>query len=124
MTSKNMIFLAAIMGREEGLAECRWVGRDVPRITRKSRTVRWQLTVPSFLAVISAKNSLFPGLFPSRFRIDSNCARIEASLAAIGAQKEVRPDWRRIGRDSPHDRPGIADQSLEINGALLGPNRC
>ena len=92
-------------------------------IARKLRTDRWELQASSFWALISAKNNLFSDPFPDRYRGRLECAKIEASLAAIRAQKEGRPEWWRIGHDSPHDLPEIEDQSLEINGPrFLGPN--
>ena len=45
------------------------------------------------------------------------CAKIAASLIAIRALQEGRPDWWRIGHDFPMVVRQIADQSLEIDGA-------
>ena len=106
------------------------VGRDFHMIARKSRTSRWELTVPSSRALIEAKDSLFSAPFPPRYRIDCNAQKSKnpdprlgprrrvsrvgggpseiphgrpdiAQLAATMVQKEGRPDWRRIVQDFP-----------------------
>ena len=60
---ENEAPLAAIRGKKEGPADLRWVGRDFPRISRKSRTNRWELTLPDYWALIVAKNASFFGDF-------------------------------------------------------------
>ena len=53
-------FLAAIRVQKGGALAWRRIGRDFPAIVRKSRTNRWELTVSSRMALIAAKNRLFP----------------------------------------------------------------
>ena len=57
--SENEACLAAIRGQKGGLPDWWWVGRDFPRVSRKSRTNHWALTVPDYLGLIAAKNAAF-----------------------------------------------------------------
>ena len=56
---KIVASLAAIRAPREGLPVWWRVGRDPPMINRESRTTRWELTDPSFWAIIEATDSLF-----------------------------------------------------------------
>ena len=51
--------MAEIGVRKEGLPDWRRIGRDFPRIARKSRTNHWELMGPSSCALIAAKDILF-----------------------------------------------------------------
>ena len=46
--------LAAIRAQKEGRPDRRWVGRDVPRISRKPMTNLWELISPYFWPLIAA----------------------------------------------------------------------
>ena len=99
--SENEAFSAAIRGRKEGLPDWWWVGRDFPMISRKSWTNHWELTVPDYRPLIEAENASFSGHFGRSGIGRGNDSENEASLAAIGGQKEGRPDWWWVGRDFP-----------------------
>ena len=71
-------------------------------ISRKHRTDRWELTVPSVWPLIAAKDSLFLDQSPDRYRGDENGPKNETSLAAIRAQKE----GARIGGELVTMAPG------------------
>ena len=61
--SENEVSLAAIRAHKEGRPYWWWIGRDFPRISRISRTDRWELTAPYFPTLIAAKNASFFGDF-------------------------------------------------------------
>ena len=65
---RNEESLAAIRGRKEGPPDWWWVGRDFPKIPRCSRPDNWELTGPSFWALLAAKDSLFSEPLPARYR--------------------------------------------------------
>ena len=96
--------LAAISAQKEGRPGWRRAGRDFARIFRKSRTNHWELTAPSFWGIIEAKDGLFPGSFPGRYRGGRNVPKIEASLASIRVGKRVA----RIGGGLATISPGLS----------------
>ena len=67
--SGNMPFLAEIMAQKEGRPDWRRVGRDFPMNFRESRNNRW-VGVPSFGALIAAKDDIFSDPPPARYRGD------------------------------------------------------
>ena len=81
------------------------------------RTDHWGLTVPYFWTLISAKNASFFGDFRRPGIEVGNGSGNEASLAAIMAHKEGRPDWWRVGRDFPR----ISRESMANLRGLIIP---
>ena len=55
--SGNEASLAAIRYQNEGRRDRRWMGRDFPRIFRKSRPDHWDLTVSDFWTLITDTNA-------------------------------------------------------------------
>ena len=60
--------LSEISSQTDGRPDFRRVGRYFPRIGRKFRTNRWELTAPSFSSIIAANDSLRSDPFPPRYR--------------------------------------------------------
>ena len=60
--------LAAIRVQKDGCVDRRRVGRYFHMVGRKSRTDYWELTGPSFGAIIGTKHSLFSDPFPLLYR--------------------------------------------------------
>ena len=114
---ENGEFLFAIRAQKGSRPDWRWVGRNFPRISQKSRTDHWELTGPSFWDLIAAKSGLFPGPLPSAISRRVKCDKNEAFLFALRFQKEGRPDWRWVGRNFHR----IARKSRTITWALTGP---
>ena len=57
--SGNEASLAEIMAPKYGRPDCWWVGRDFPRIARRSWANHWELTVPDFWTLIADRNASF-----------------------------------------------------------------
>ena len=92
------------------------MGRDIPRAARKSRAAHWQLTGPSFGALIAAKDASILD-HSSRPDIGLQTTRgRRQSLSAIRAQTEGRPGRRFLGRDFP----AIARESRIAQWRLAG----
>ena len=70
-------------------------------ISRKSWTNHWELTAPDYWALIGAAYASFSGHFGRSGIGGGNGAENEASVAAIRAQKEGRPDCWWFSRDFP-----------------------
>ena len=106
------------MPQKDGRPDWWWVGRNFPRISRNSRTNPWELTGPSFCAVIAAKDGLLSGPFPVPISRMAKCDINEAFLFAIMTQIEGRPDCWRVGRNSP----SISRKSRTGRWGLAGPS--
>ena len=87
MDPKNEASLAAIRGQNVGIPDWRLVGRNFPRIFRKSWTNRWGLKVPDFRTLITDKNAPFFGDFRRPGTGVEMDPQNEASLAAIRVRK-------------------------------------
>ena len=93
MAPGNEASLAAIRGQNVGIPDWRLVGRNFPRIFRKSWTNHWELKVPDFRTLITAKNASFFGDFGRSGTGVEMAPKNEASLAAIRVQNAGLPDW-------------------------------
>ena len=83
-----------------GLPDWRWVGRNFPRISLRSRAERWELAVSDFRAIFTAKNAS-PLAILGESVLGSEWAENEAFLAAIWDQYVGIPEWRSAGRNIP-----------------------
>ena len=75
---------------------------------------------PFLWALIAATDSLFWRHLQFDIRLTKMCRNL-GPLAAIRVRKKGRPDWRRIGRDSPRKTRGSRTNRWELTGALSGP---
>ena len=84
-----------------GRSDWWWIGRNFPRIFRKSWADRWELMVPVFRTLIADRDASFFGDFREVRYWGRNGSGNEASLAATRVQIVGRPDWWWVGRDFP-----------------------
>ena len=81
--------LSEIRVQKEDSPGWMWLGRDPPMIFRESRTDRWKLTLPPACPLIAAKDILFPGSFPTRYRRGYNSTKTRQPNPRLGPRKRV-----------------------------------
>ena len=67
------------MEKKEGIPAWRRIGHEFSRIALKSRANHWELTVPSYWALIAARGSLFPGHFLPDIGVAGNVRKLRHS---------------------------------------------
>ena len=115
-----MLSLVAIMVRKESPPPDWWrVGRDFPWVARKSRTNRWELTVPSSWPLVASKDAPNMDHFS---RPDSGVEmgpKIGYSLPRLGSRKRAP----LISNDRPRFPGDPGEISANPGARILDPNR-
>ena len=104
---------------EEGLPDWWGIGQDFPRNFRKSRTNRWELTVPTS----GAWSRLRIAYFRTHFQPDIGSAKKGQNEAFLAAIRPIKRVARIVGGAGAIPPRSPVNRGPIIRALFLAPNR-